>query len=609
MGRSGCGRRTGSCSPSPASPGSSALVEGRATRSAVNVTVGGSVRARLPLSRSRLLCQVSCAGCAARGGGATARGGNEVKRGLRRALFGAVLAATSVAAASCGGGDGDGVTSGTIDEGVRAGVDEQLGGNTTGSGAAAPATEAKTMADLEEIWAAERAAVVEKIKANGWGIDAAGTTVTGPEGFTIDLSKCPAGWSNTEGLTDTEIKIGHTTAQSGTLADSGNIGKVMSVLFEDPDTVYADATGKTRRVNFIVSDDGYDPARTIPLVDELIDSERVFAAVTHGSPSIMKTYDKLNQRCIPQPVSQSGHPAWGDPVNHPWTTGAMMAYNTEAVLWGAFVEGRLEELSADDGKVTVASLVMNNDFGKSYDGGFRAFLAQFPGRDKIEYVTETIEPSAPTVKDPMTTLASQGPEVFIAMTAGISCTQTITEVAENGMKEAVEYLFMPSTCKASSTVGKEKVGGDGSASGGWWIIGGGQKDIASPHFDDDPYISWARDLLTDKGIDYKSSGQFGLGFFHAWATDQALRIASQLDGGLTRVNLIVALRSMDMTHPMLLPGIKFNMNGNADPYYVEGTDISRYDHTKQAWVQEGAIIELSGQSDPCVWDQAAGSCT
>jgi hypothetical protein len=44
-------------------------------------------------------------------------------------------------------------------------------------------------------------------------------------------------------------------------------------------------------VNYIVKDDGYDPARTIPLTDELIDFEHVFAMTTLGSPNTMKTYD------------------------------------------------------------------------------------------------------------------------------------------------------------------------------------------------------------------------------------------------------------------------------------------------------------------------------
>src|SRR5690606_17762779 len=98
-------------------------------------------------------------------------------------------------------------------------------------------------------------------------------------------------------------------------------------------------------------------------VDELIDSEKVFAVETAGTPSTMRTYDKLNQRCIPQPLPASGHPAFGDPVNHPWTTSSSISYATEAVIWGAFIDQRLDELGDE---VTVASLRMNNDFGASY---------------------------------------------------------------------------------------------------------------------------------------------------------------------------------------------------------------------------------------------------
>ena len=175
-------------------------------------------------------------------------------------------------------------------------------------------------------------------------------------------------------MTDTEIKVGHTTAQSGTLADYGNIAKAIGVASSTRSSNaggITDSEGKTRKINFIVKDDGYDSARTIPLVDELIDSEKVFAMWTLGSPNTMKTYDKLNERCVPQPLSMTGHPAWGDPVNHPWTTGQQLAYNTEGVLWGAFIEDHIDESAPDGGKVMIASLVMNNDFGKAYDSGLQ----------------------------------------------------------------------------------------------------------------------------------------------------------------------------------------------------------------------------------------------
>jgi branched-chain amino acid transport system substrate-binding protein len=528
-------------------------------------------------------------------------------RTTRFRLFGAALVGLSLVAAACDGSS----TGATIDEGVKQGVADALGGPTTTPGASTTAAPNPTsMEEAEKLWASQRDAIVKRVKENKWGKSADGKTLTGPEGFTIDLSKCPAGWSDTEGLTDTDIKLGYTAALSGTLADYGNISRSWQVYFanESAKGTFKDSTGKTRTLSLIVKDDGYDAARTIPLVDELIDSEKVFAQVTLGSANTMKTYDKLNQRCIPQPYAQTGHPAWGDPVNHPWTTGMQLAYNTEAVLWGAFLEKNIDELSAGDGKITVAALIMNNDFGKSYDGGFRAWLAQSPIKDKIDLQTETIEPSAPTVKDPMTTLGSKSPDVFIAMVAGTPCTQAITEAAENGMKEEVKYLFQPSVCAASSFVGKDKVGGDGSASNGWWIVNGGAKDFNAAASDNDYFVKFFRESVGAKGYDYKTSGSFGTGYLFGWSMIQAVELAGQFDGGLTRTNLILALRTLDMTHPGLLPGIKFNMNGNKDAYFIEGGIFQTYDSAKQAWADQGEPIELSGKSKNCAWDQSAGLC-
>ena len=85
----------------------------------------------------------------------------------------------------------------------------------------------------------------------------------------------------------------------------------------------------------------------------MIDSEKVFLIETAGTAPTLKTYDKLNQRCIPQPLPATGHPAVGDPVNHPWTTSAGISYTTEAVIWGAFIEQHLSEFG---GKAKVAAL-------------------------------------------------------------------------------------------------------------------------------------------------------------------------------------------------------------------------------------------------------------
>jgi ABC-type branched-subunit amino acid transport system substrate-binding protein len=524
-----------------------------------------------------------------------------------RALIGA-LVSLGLLAVACGGDDGGSAATpdaNLIDKNVGSEVQGKLGGSTETT-QAAPA-EPKSMEEWEALWANQRAAVVKRIKDNKWGLQADGKTILGPEGFKVDLTKCPAGWDPKEGLTDTEIKLGSAAPSSGTQATGVYINQAMSVFFDyyAGKGLFTDSLGKNRRVNQIIKDDGYDPARTIPIVDELIDSEKVFDVMTQGSPSTLKTYDKLNQRCIPQFFNSTGHPAWGDPVNHPWTNGMLLAYNIEALLWGSFIDEHLAEFPADK-PVTVAALVMNNDFGLVYDQAFRAYLEQSPNKARINYVTELIEPQAATVTDAMTTLASKDPDFFIEMLTGTPCAQAITESAQNGMNESTKYRFTSSVCKSPTFVGKAAVG---DASNGWWVIGGGIRDLASPTEDTNPYSIWARQLLTSKGYDYKISSFYGAGLAFGWSRAQVYAIAGQLDGGLTRANYLTALRTIDMTPAAYLPGIKANMNGNADAYWIEGSEVAQYDSAAQGFKQQGNIIELSGKSKLCAWDQAAAKCT
>lgn len=531
-----------------------------------------------------------------------------------------IAVALALVAAACGGDDGEGSEAqveGTdvvrVDQDVQAGVREALSGTSAAGGSAtteAPQAKPTSIEEWEELWAEERAAVVEKIKKNGWGLSADGKVLTGPEGFTIDLTKCATGWSDTEGLTDTEIKIGDVVAQSGIGADNGLVYKTAELWFKYHSELgsFKDSNGKTRSINFVVRDDGYDVARAIPLVDEMLDSEKVFALWTFGTPAGLKTYGKINQRCVPNPTLIGGSPAWGDPVNHPWTTGSYIAYTTEAVIWAAFIDQHWEELSAGDGKVTVAGIVANSDFGITYENAFKLAIADSPHKDDIEFVTERFEITAPTVTDPMTTLAAKNPDLFLTMTGGVQCTQIINEAANNGMEATTKFRFIASVCKSAAYVGKDKVGGDGSAADGWYIVGGGYKDIGASENDNDAFSVWGRKFLLDRGVDYKVSGNYGYGFFLAWLWSQTLRIAGELDGGLTRTNFILAQRAFEGTSPIHLEGISINMNGNADAYFVEGSDLSIWDAAKQSWVVQGDIIELSGKSPNCSWDSTTSSC-
>ena len=89
---------------------------------------------------------------------------------------------------------------------------------------------------------------------------------------------------------------------------------------------------------------------------------------------------------------------------------------------------------------------------------------------------------------------------------------------------------------------------------------------------------------------------------------QIIQIADQLDGGLTRSNVLLALRSIDMTNPFQLAGIRFHMDGNKDAYLTEGGVYQQWETAKQSWVNRGNVIDLDGKSKNCNFDQASGVC-
>src|SRR6476469_772728 len=148
-------------------------------------------------------------------------------RGKRRFAAATTVALAMVATmAACGGDDSDSASSSETTATTAAGSG---GSSTTAGSTATTAAKAQpaSMDDWEKLWADQRAAQLKRIKDNKWGTSADGKTVTGPEGFTMDLSKCPAGWSQTEGLTDTSMKIGLSLAQSGNYAEYNNYSKSM----------------------------------------------------------------------------------------------------------------------------------------------------------------------------------------------------------------------------------------------------------------------------------------------------------------------------------------------------------------------------------------------
>ena len=67
-----------------------------------------------------------------------------------------------------------------------------------------------------------------------------------------------------------------------------------------------------RKINFIILDDAYDPSKTVPLVQQLVEQDKVFAIFgSLGTAPGLATWDYLNSQKVPQVLVATGDSYWG----------------------------------------------------------------------------------------------------------------------------------------------------------------------------------------------------------------------------------------------------------------------------------------------------------
>lgn len=456
-------------------------------------------------------------------------------------------------------------------------------------GAADETTQPQILTDMDVLratWAVERQAMIDEL--TDFGGAAVVERLQGVGGMEVDLSGCPSDWDNTGGITDGVIRIAHTSAQSGTLAAYGQSAAGMAAYFDEvnrqggigPDGLL---------VQLDIYDDEFNANRTADIVNELVRTDAAFAVTTFGTQQTFAARETLNNACVPQPLVASSHSAWADPNNFPWTTGLTMSYRTEARLWKHWIDRHYTA------GVVVAALVMDNDLGLNYEKSFAEYAASTRTIDRVEFVRH--DPTAASLTEEMETLAAFEPTVFISMTAADPCRLAIQAAAETGLAETADLLINPSTCKDIPAT----LGPAGAAADGWLTFGGGGRDLANPQAENGTYANYVRETLFEAGLDSNDRLLIEGFAFRGWTLHQILEVAANLDGGLTRTNLLIAQWGLrDMTNPYLLNGIEFGTYGPLSPGFVEGSAVNRFDATAQVWVLEDTV-DLSGSIPPCSW--------
>lgn len=132
------------------------------------------------------------------------------------------------------------------------------------------------------------------------------------------------------GVTETTVTIGtHTPLTGPAAAGYSSISAAAKAYFD-----YLNDKGgiNGRAIEYIVKDDGYNPATTQSVVRELVQEDEVFAILNGlGTPTHTAVLDYLNQNEVPDLFVASGSTTWNEPEKYPYTFG----FNADYIVEGA----------------------------------------------------------------------------------------------------------------------------------------------------------------------------------------------------------------------------------------------------------------------------------
>src|SRR3982751_5290056 len=128
------------------------------------------------------------------------------------------------------------------------------------------------------------------------------------------------------GITANSISIGGTFPLTGVASLYKTMPAAEKAYFD-----YVNDHGGVngRKINFEILDDSYDPSKTVPLTQQLVEQDKVFAVVgSLGTAPSLSTWGYLNARKVPQVLLATGDSYWGFCAHkkcggktYPWTMG------------------------------------------------------------------------------------------------------------------------------------------------------------------------------------------------------------------------------------------------------------------------------------------------
>lgn len=368
-----------------------------------------------------------------------------------------------------------------------------------------------------------------------------------------DLTADCVDYQATQGITDDTISIGTSLPVTGPLATAGLVRYGMEAYFEHINETEGGIDG--RELELIVRDDGYDPAKTASNVNELINSDGVFATMgILGTAPVLATQQDLQDACVPNLVVATGSPLVIAP-EQAWTTAGQPSYTVEANI--------LAQTAIAQSVESVAIISQNDDFGRAYVESMTTTL-DAAGVDVVEAVTYDV--GAPTIDAEVTTIAASRADAVLVAALGTKCPQILNGIAASGWDPLVMTGTLCTTRGLLSLL--EGDAGDGMLSTAWY------KSPGDAQWADDKALGVYRDALAEYAPDADPNEDFVLnGWTWAQLFVEILKSAETLD----RASVMAAAREADIHVDTMLDGIQYTSAADPQLGPLTSLQVIRYD--------------------------------
>jgi branched-chain amino acid transport system substrate-binding protein len=382
----------------------------------------------------------------------------------------------------------------------------------------------------------------------------------------------------TPGITATQVKIGGTFPLTGVAASYKTIPAAENAYYS-----YVNDHGGVngRKINFEILDDSYDPSKTVPLVQKLVEQDGVFAVVgSLGTAPGLATWGYLNSHKVPQVLLATGDSYWGfcahkkcGGQSYPWTIGWQPDYPGESKLYGQYIAKNFPNAK-------VGVLYQNDSYGKNYYAGLRIGLAE----KKSEIVSaQTYDPTQTNVSQQIIALKAAGANVLVVFALPGQTIGALVTTTKIGWKPDATIINNVS----ANTVYLKIAASNGANTDG--VISTDYVNYVNGVNANTPGAKLAKSIIAQyaPALDLNDGNVvYGLGV--AWTFVYALQHAGK---NPTRASLMQALHSLNVSDPFAYPGMKLQTSAK-DNFPYEQLIFEKWNGgATGAWAPFGKIYD------------------